>query len=310
MDSLTVATRGGDLALAQTRMVISEIEKTCPGLHVEIKKITTKGDNDRRTALWDLKDSGFFTAQVEDTLLAKEADFAVHSFKDMPTFQSKGLTVAAVFQRRFVEDCLIANGSISSIEQIKTSARVGTSSLRRAVQMKRLRNDLQILPIRGNVPTRLRHLDEGKFDAIILARAGLERLGLSKRISICFDPDIFVPAAAQGALAIQAREDNMVVNEKLKMIDDKTARITACAERRVLDVMQCGCHAPVGVFARIENNDIRISAFISDAQGNDYIKKEIEGSVEQTDDLAEKLAIELLDSGGKDILSKLKNDRN
>ncbi|GAG09143.1 unnamed protein product, partial [marine sediment metagenome] len=179
---LTVATRGGRLAIAQTEIVSSLLKKIYPALQIETKKITTAGDRDRRTALWNLKDTGFFTSQVEDALLAGEADFAVHSFKDLPTRCRDGLTITAVCERQFAEDCLIAaapaGNKQGSIEQLGTSAKIGTSSLRRAAQLKHLREDLKPTSIRGNVLTRVRLLEEGKFDAVILARAGIERLGL------------------------------------------------------------------------------------------------------------------------------------
>ena len=220
MDVLTVATRGGDLAIAQTRIIISALKKTYPDIQIKVRKITTKGDLDKRTALWDLKSSGFFTSQLEDALLAGEADFAVHSFKDLPTQQRKGLAITAVCERTFAEDCLIASDSVSSIQQLRQSAKIGTSSLRRAAQIRHLRADLKPVPIRGNVLTRIRRLQEGKFDAIILARAGVERLGLGGKISLCFDPQQFIPAPAQGALAVQTRTDDPATTELIAAIDD------------------------------------------------------------------------------------------
>jgi len=179
MDVLTVATRGGALAIAQTEYVVATLKKIHPGLNIRIKQVTTTGDRDRRTALWNLKDTGFFTSQLEDVLAAGEADFVVHSFKDLPTAEREGLTIAAVFDRNFVEDCLVCTSPVESIEQLPKGARIGTSSLRRAAQLKHLRADLEPTPIRGNVQTRLRKLDTAEFDAVLLARAGLERLGLA-----------------------------------------------------------------------------------------------------------------------------------
>lgn len=305
MDVLTVATRGGDLAIAQTRIIISALKKTYPDIQIKVRKITTKGDRDKRTALWDLKSSGFFTSQVEDALLAGEADFAVHSFKDLPTQQRKGLTIAAVCERKFAEDCLIANGSVGSIQQLRQSAKIGTSSLRRAAQIKHLRADLKPAPIRGNVPTRIKLLEEGKFDAIILARAGVERLGLGGKISLCFDPEQFIPAPAQGALAVQARMDDPAATELIAAIDDEKLRTITFAERRVLVTMQCGCHAPVGAFAKIAGDDMEICAFISDLEGKNFISRWITGPAVDANNLAEKIANDLLDSGGREILEKL-----
>ena len=177
--------------------------------------------------------------------------------------------------------------------------------MRRAVQIKQLRKDLEVLPIRGNVTTRIKQVAEGKFDACLLARAGLERLGLAEKISICFDPAQFIPAPAQGALAVQTRCDDGVVNKLIAAIDDKATRIITYAERQILEIMQCGCHAPVGAFANIAGNDIIVIAFISDLQGRKLIRRQIRGPVEKALELAEKLANEMLDAGGREILEKL-----
>jgi hydroxymethylbilane synthase len=255
--------------------------------------------------LWDLKDSGFFTSQVEDALLAGEADLAVHSFKDLPTRLREGLTIAAVCDRAFPEDCLVSPNPISAIEQLGNSAKIGTSSLRRAVQIRRLRKDLEPVPIRGNVQTRIRKLDKGEFDAVILARAGLERLGLGDKISFCFDPRNFIPAPAQGALAVQTRETDIEIGKVVAAIDDEKVRMVTFAERQVLATMQCGCHAPVGAFANIVGDNIEICAFISDLQGENLVRREIVGPASKGQALAEQLAQELLQDGGREILAKL-----
>ncbi len=305
MKSLTVATRGGALAIAQTEHVIATLKKIHPGLEIRIKEIKTTGDKDRRTALWTLKETGFFTSQVEDALAAHEADFAVHSFKDLPTAQREGLAIGAVFDRNFAEDCLVSASPVESIGQLPANAKIGTSSLRRAAQLKHLRADLEPTPIRGNVHTRLRKLDTGQFDAILMARAGLERLGLADKISFVFDPAVFIPAPAQGALGIQTRADDVETNEIIAAIDDENARLTTAAERKILTTMQCGCHAPVGAYAEITGGDIHIHAFISDLQGKNFISRELAGPATEAEKFAEQLATELLASGGKEILASL-----
>jgi hydroxymethylbilane synthase len=281
------------------------LKKIHPALQVKIKQISTTGDKDRRTALWTLKETGFFTSQVEDALIAREADFAVHSFKDLPTAQRQGLIIAAVFDRNFVEDCLVAKQPLDSIEKLPTGAKIGTSSLRRAAQLKHLRSDLVPKPIRGNVQTRLRKLDAGQFDAILLARAGLERLGLADRISFIFDPAMFIPAPAQGALGIQTRPDDNETNEIIAAIDDQEARTATAAERKILTTMQCGCHAPVGAYAEIRDSDIDIHAFVSDLDGKNFISRELAGPAKYAEKLAEKIAKELLQAGGQEILESL-----
>ncbi len=305
MKSLTVATRGGALAIAQTEHVIATLKRIHLGLKIKIKEITTTGDKDRRTALWTLKETGFFTSQVEDALIDNEADFAVHSFKDLPTAQREGLAIGAVFDRNFVEDCLVSVSPVESIGQLPADAKIGTSSLRRAAQLKHLRPDLEPTPIRGNVQTRLRKLDTDQFDAILLARAGLERLGLADKISFIFDPAVFIPAPAQGALGIQTRADDDQTNEIIAAIDDENARTTTAAERKILTTMQCGCHAPVGAYAEITGSDIHIRAFISEVDGKNFIGREIAGRAEDAEKIAENIAKELLEAGGKEILESL-----
>jgi len=305
MEHLTVATRSGALALAQTKTVIALLKNIYPELQVGIKEITTSGDSDRRTALWNLKDTGFFTSQIEDALLADQADFAVHSFKDMPTQQKVGLKIAAVCDRNFVEDCLLCHRPLDSIKQLPKDSKIGTSSLRRAAQFKHLRSDIEVVPIRGNVKTRIKKLEGSDYDAIVLARAGLERLGLGEKISLVFDPTEFIPAPAQGALAIQTRIDDKRTNEIVAAINDKQVEIETAAERKILTVLQCGCHAPVGAFAKIIDSQIKIQAFISNVDGTNYITKTKEGNAAEAETIAENLAKELLTSGGKEILKNI-----
>lgn len=306
MGAHTVATRGGDLAIAQTEIVIAALKKARPGISIKIKKVTTEGDRDRRTVLWDLKSTGFFTSQVEEAVLSGQADFAVHSFKDLPTRPRDGLTIAAVCERQFPQDCLLSAAPIESVEQLGQSAKIGTSSLRRTVQVKRLRADLVTAPIRGNVLTRIRAMEAGEYDAIILAMAGIDRLQLTGKISFFFDPRRFIPAPAQGTLAVQTRTDDTKTTELIAAIDDKKSRIVTSAERQILTTTQCGCHAPVGAFAQISEDDIIIDAFISDLQGDDFIRQQTKGPAAKAIQLAEKLAGDMLDAGGDKILQELK----
>ena len=292
--SLIIATRGGALATAQTQIVVSALQKLFPALDIQIKKIVSEGDKDRRTTLWELKSTGFFTSRLEDTLLANEADIAVHSFKDLPTAIREGLTIAAVLDRKFPEDCLVSAKPIKSIDELPKGAKVGTSSLRRTVQLKRLRGDLQCVPIRGNVTTRLKKLEHGDFDAIVLAKAGLERLGLGDKISIVFDPTQFIPAPAQGALAVQIRTEDVETAEMVSKLDEREARITTTAERLVFSALQCGCHAPAGVFAKIEGSQITICGCFSDPEEHNFVQTTITGPVDNYKTLALTLADKLL----------------
>ncbi|MGA2071566.1 MAG: hydroxymethylbilane synthase [Sedimentisphaerales bacterium] len=290
---LIVATRSGSLAIAQTQIVVAAIQKLYPDLDIRVKKIASQGDKDRRTTLWELKSTGFFTSLLEDALLAKDADIAVHSFKDLPTTIREGLTIAAVLDRKFPEDCLVTASPIKTIYELPNEALVGTSSLRRTVQLKRLRNDLQCVPIRGNVPTRLKKLEQGDFDAIVLARAGLERLGLADIISIIFDPTKFIPSPAQGALAVEVRADDAETKEIVSKLDDKDYRITTTAERQVFSALGCGCHAPAGVFAQLSGDQITISACFSDPDGSNFREFSLSGPIADSAKLAQSLADKL-----------------
>jgi hydroxymethylbilane synthase len=301
--TLIIATRTGSLAMAQTQIVVSAIQKLFPALDIRIKKIASEGDKDRRTTLWELKSTGFFTSLLEDALLAKEADIAVHSYKDLPTAIREGLTIAAVLDRKYPEDCLVTASLIKSLDELPKEAIVGTSSLRRTVQLKRLRNYLRCVPIRGNVTTRLKKLEQGDFDAIVLARAGLERLGLNDKISIIFDPTKFIPSPAQGALAVEVRADDAETKEIVSKLDDKDARITTTAERLVFSALGCGCHAPAGVFAQINGGnlsrrseaktEITISACFSDPDGQNFSQTTLSGPIAQSAKLAQTLADKL-----------------
>jgi hydroxymethylbilane synthase len=309
-DILTVATRRGELALAQTRMVMAALNAGQPGVEVRIKEIISTGDRDRKTALWDVRDTGFFTSQLEEALLAGEADLAVHSFKDLPTRERAGLAVAAIYARKWPEDCLLAKKRSGSLDDLPPSARVGTCSLRRGAQLRRLRPDVDLVPLRGNVQTRIRKLQTTDLDAIILARAGLERLGLTDAISIVFDPREFIPAPAQGALAVQTRSNDARTVEIVRSIDEESSRAPALAERQVLTTMECGCHAPVGAFAEFEGDTIEVHAFISDVDGRNMIRRQAQGPLSRAVQVGESVAQELLDAGGREILHKLEREQN
>ena len=306
MKTLIIAARPGRLSLAQTNLVVSKLLKLRPDVDFKLLQIKTEGDRDTKTSLWHLKTTGFFTSGIEQAVLEGQADLAVHSFKDLPTKQTEGLQISAVCCRDFVEDCLVCRENISSIDKLKTAAKVGTSSLRRAVSLKRLRRDLQILPIRGNITTRIEKLKAGQFDAIVLARAGIERLGLAHIISFVFNPKEFIPAPAQGALAVQTRSSDKFTTDLVSAIDDHSAHITTAAERRILIKTRCGCHAPLGAFAKINNKRISINAFISDLQGDNFLQMAIDRPVNAYLKAADELAGELLKNGGSEILKKMK----
>jgi hydroxymethylbilane synthase len=310
MKTLTVATRRGPLAVAQTQMVIAAMKRHYRDIEIKIREVTSEGDRDRRTVLWNLKDTGFFTSRLEEILAAGEADFAVHSFKDLPTRQREGLTVAAVYDRRFPQDCVLARERVDSLDRLPAGAKIGTSSLRRVAQLRHLKGDLEPVPIRGNVQTRVRKLQEGDLDAIVLARAGLERLGMSSLISFTFDPHEFIPAPAQGVLAIQTRAADAMTNEILASIDDQQARAITDAERQVLVDLRCGCHAPVGAYAECTGDTITLDAFISTLDGAELLRARSTGPVSEARETGKAAAQKLLQAGGRRILDTLERERD
>lgn len=310
MKVLTVATRRGELAIAQTRYVIAAMKARHPELEIRIREITSAGDRDRKTALWDLKDTGFFTSQLEDALLAGQADLAVHSLKDLPTRGREGLAITAICDRQWPQDCLLAKQPLRSLLDLPKSAKIGTSSLRRAVQLRRIRPDLELVPLRGNVQTRIKKLQSTTLDAIVLALAGLKRLGLTDEISFVFDPQDFIPAPAQGALGVQTRRDDEQIVSIVRSIDDESSRAVALAERQVLATTQCGCHAPVGAYAERRGDQIEVNAFISDVEGRRMIRKQAAGPIAQAVQLGERVALELLDAGGREILRELERQQS
>jgi hydroxymethylbilane synthase len=308
MRTVRIATRASKLALAQSDYVASCLKNIFDNIDISIVEISTKGDRDRSDFLYKTGTVGFFTSEVENALLDSRADLAIHSFKDLPTAISPGLIIAAVPERENPADALVCGKSVASIEALPKGATVGTSSLRRIAQVKNIRPDLDCVPLRGNVETRIAKVESGHIDAIIIAAAGLNRLGLSGKITAILPPKIFVPAPAQGALAVQIREDDTELEKIVKKLDDKNARITAETERCVLAAMHGGCSIPLGVYARLEAGSIIVDAIISDVDGKNLIRRSAVAPVENAVDCARKLAEELLDAGGKKILDKIRVD--
>jgi len=302
MKALRIATRGSVLALVQTKHVIRMLKEKHPDLKIEINPVATAGDQNTDEPLWKLEGVGFFTTQIEKTLLEKRADIAVHSFKDLPTAQTPGLTVTAVPMRENPADVLVCNQKISSLADIPAGAVIGTSSLRRQAQLLRLRPDLITAPLRGNVNTRLRKLDEKQYDILIMAAAGLIRLGLQEQISLWLNPVEFLPAPAQGTLAVQTRADDKNTIELVGTINDAQTRRIVSAERQVLRRLHPGCHAPVGAFAQKQGEAIHISAFASKPDGSEFLRKEIQGPFQQAEKWADEIAEQMIAAGAKRIL--------
>ena len=250
-----VGARGSKLSQAQTNWVISELQKTDSSLSFQFRTITTKGDTDTRP-LFAMEQKGIFEKEIDRAVFEKEIDFAVHSLKDVPSLLDPNLTIACIPKREAINDVLITRDGFD-IDSIPPNSIIGSSSLRRAVQVIRKRPDLTVRPVRGNIETRIRKVVDGEFDGIILAQAGITRLGADVKLSK-LSTDDFPPSPGQGALAIVARKDNVQTLELLKRIEDTKSRIEIEAERALSDSVDSGCRFPVGAFAVSDNNSLTL----------------------------------------------------
>jgi hydroxymethylbilane synthase len=306
MRPIRIASRPSKLAMAQTHMMKAALEKLCPGLEVSVVSISTTGDRDRSDFLYKSQVQGLFTSEVENALLDKRADIAVHSLKDLPTSGAPELFVAAMPPRESAADVLVAGPNVTGLNDLPAGASVGTSSLRRIAQIKRARPDLNCVPLRGNVETRIGKVTSGEVDAAVMAHAGINRLGLSEHISAVLPLDTFLPAPAQGVLAVQARQEDTEVVTLVARLDDPLARIAAQAERAVLAAMHGGCSIPLGVYARIEGETVLLDAMIADMDGQTYFRRSLSAPIDEVSACARQLAQELLAAGGQGILDRIR----
>jgi hydroxymethylbilane synthase len=293
---LTIGSRGSHLALWQARYVAERLTKLGVESHIEI--IKTTGDHLQTASLLQAGGKGLFTKEIEEALLNNAVDLAVHSLKDLPTENPEGLCIAAIPQRENPHDALVGK----TLDELTEGARVGTSSSRRAAQLRRLRPDLQIEPIRGNVDTRLRKLKEGQYDAIMLAAAGLRRLGLEHEIAQVFSPEEICPAPGQGALAIQTRKGSEARDICAMLDDDATHQCVTC-ERTILSRLDAGCQLPVGAFAEVRGSDLHMQAVVISPDGRNCLKGQGEGPRSHPEELGHKVAEDLLLRGAKSILT-------
>ncbi|MFN3406401.1 MAG: hydroxymethylbilane synthase [Caldimicrobium sp.] len=299
---LRVGTRGSKLALAQTEWVIKELKKHYPSLEVEKVIIKTTGDKILDAPLSKIGGKGLFVKEIEEALLKGEIDFAVHSMKDVPSLIPHGLEVSIIPERESPFDVWIS--SCKDIYSLESGAKIGTSSLRRLSQIKKLRKDLSIHPLRGNVDTRLRKYQEGQYEGIILAEAGLKRLGLLvdfKRFSL----NEIIPAVGQGALGIEIRKEDGKVKNILQVLHSVKTAFAIKAERSFLKTVEGGCQVPLGALAYFVNGKLVITGFISDLEGDRFYKDTLEGLPEEAEKLGETLAKSLLSKGGEQILKEL-----
>ncbi|MBW8016094.1 MAG: hydroxymethylbilane synthase [Planctomycetes bacterium] len=307
MRQIRIATRASKLATTQSGHVRDMIKSICPDADISFVHVSTKGDRDKTDFLYKVDSVGFFTSEVENALLQNQADIAVHSLKDLPTAITDGLTIAAIPPREQVCDVMVAGVNINSINDLPQGATVGTSSLRRIAQIKHLRSDLDCQPLRGNVETRVNKVKSGQIDAIIIAQAGLNRLSMSDNISVVLTPEEFVPAPGQGALAIQTRSDDSELIDLLSVIDDQNARLTTDIERSILSKLHGGCSIPLGVYSQVEGDEISLIAVISNIDATRYIRKTAKCAISDSEIIAEKIASELLNEGGREILEEIRN---
>lgn len=301
---LTIGTRQSLLALWQSNHIAALLRKEYPKCEVVLKKIVTKGDRILDVPLAHIGGKGLFTKEIEEDLLDGTIDLAVHSLKDMPTVLPEGLCLTAITERANVGDAFVSN-KYDSFEELPLGAVVGTSSLRRKAQLLAKRPDLEIRDLRGNVDTRLRKLDEGLYDAIILAAAGLERLGHGDRISSLIPADVCLPAVGQGALAIEARTEDKEVRDMLSFLNDLTTKQATDAERAFLGLLEGGCQVPIGVHADVEGENIRIEAIIAALDGSTILRDTINGKADDAVSLGQQLGKKMLAAGGQEILASI-----
>jgi len=292
---LVIGTRGSQLALAQARWVEGRLAAS--GLACRIEIIRTTGDKITDVPLARIGGKGLFTKEIEEALLEGRVDLAVHSLKDLPVELPPGLRLAAVPGREDARDVVVGR----PLAELPPGARVGTSSLRRSAQLRLLRPDLVIEPVRGNLDTRLRKLDAGQYDALIVAAAGMHRMGWTERIVEYLAPEQICPAPGQGALGIETRAEGEAL-ETCSMLDDPEARAAVTAERAFLAAMGGGCQVPIGAYAEVQNGRLRLHAVVAAPDGARAVRHSLEGSVGEAVGLGRALAQAMLDAGAREIL--------
>jgi hydroxymethylbilane synthase len=303
-DILRIATRQSPLALWQAEFVKAELEKFHSELKVELVPMVTRGDKILDTPLAKIGGKGLFVKELEHAMLEGKADLAVHSMKDVPMEFPQGLGLSIICEREDPRDAFVSN-QFKHIDELPKGARVGTCSLRRQCQLMANRPDLEILELRGNVGTRLAKLDDDQYDAIILASAGLKRLGLERRIAHEIEPDWMLPAGGQGAVGIECRMSDTKTLNYLAPLNHSETAVRVKAERAVNHYLQGGCQVPIGVFSTISDNQIRIEGLVGKIDGSEIIQRSIVGPLEQNEQLGVTLAKQLLDAGAGEILAAL-----
>ncbi|WP_346356134.1 hydroxymethylbilane synthase [Azotosporobacter soli] len=302
--TVVIGTRASKLALWQAHHIADALRSEYPDLNVEIRHMVTTGDKILDVPLAKIGGKGLFTKELEQAMLAGEIDLAVHSLKDMPTQLPEGLILGAITERADAADALVSV-KYNSLAELPSGAKVGTSSLRRKAQLLHHRPDLTILDLRGNLDTRLRKLDEGQFDAILLAAAGLKRLGWQERIREELPPEICLPAVGQGALAIECRADDSESRERIAFLDHLPTHQGAAAERAYLHRVEGGCQVPLGVYATVTKNELRLEAAVYSLDGKRGLRRSVCGPADKGNELGLQLADAMLDDGAREILQEI-----
>tara|TARA_B100000963_G_scaffold269551_1_gene237686 strand:- start:3838 stop:4788 length:951 start_codon:yes stop_codon:yes gene_type:complete len=304
---LRIATRRSKLAMVQTLWVKSELERNIPELEVSVEAMATQGDKILDVALAKIGDKGLFTKELEAQMLLNRADIAVHSLKDLPTNLPEGLTLGCITEREDPSDALVVNkkNEIYKLETLPPGSVVGTSSLRRLAQLRFKYPQLLFKDIRGNVLTRLEKLDSGEFDCIILASAGLKRLGFESRIHQHIPSETSLHAVGQGALGIECKKDDQKTLEIINILNDEKTSKRCLAERSFLRELEGGCQVPIGVNSQIENEKIYLIGMVASIDGKKLLKDSYEGSINKPEEVGKVLATRLKDKGADEILSEI-----
>ena len=303
-EPIRIATRGSMLALQQSGIIKAALEKLWPEIRFELQIIKTTGDKITGVPLAKVGGKGLFVKEIEDALLDGSADLAVHSMKDVPAVLPAGLDIVAIPEREDPRDALIVNKG-KTIGDLRKGAVVGTSSLRRAAQIRAMRPDLEVRDLRGNLDTRLRKLDEGLYDAIILAAAGLKRMGWQQRITMYMDPVDFIPAIGQGALAIEARSEDHATRSFLDPLDHHETRTAIRSERSLLQELEGGCQVPIGGHARIAGETVELAGLVASLDGIQSYRARGSAPIQDAAALGKRVALELLKLGAKKILDEV-----
>ena len=302
--SLVIGTRGSRLAVWQAEWVQARLQEVRPSLTVTLRRIKTSGDKILDVPLAAIGGKGLFVKEIEEALLAGGIDLAVHSMKDVPTVLPKGLEIVCVPLREDPRDALISREACS-LERLPQGARIGTSSLRRQAQLLHYRPDFRIEMLRGNLDTRLRKLREGQFDAIVLAAAGLKRMGWFSEVTELLSPSISLPAIGQGALGLEGRSDDSFVQSLVATLDHPPTRMAVTAERALLERLEGGCQVPIGAHATVNGETLTLEALIASVNGVRVVRDTIQGPPEKAQALGMELAERLLDQGGGAILDEI-----